>query len=219
MTARLIRPISDGRLDPRRAKPPESHGHKLTPVNSVTRRELLAGAAALLVVAGCGRDGDQAAGPASAASPTATARTVEHRYGTTEVRGSPERVVTVGLSDHDAVLALGIVPVGVIADPEFSADQPHGVWPWAQDQLGDGQPEVLPYPEINFEQIAALRPDLILAVFSAVTDQEYENLSQIAPTVAQSGEYPEAGMPWDEMTADRPSSRQGNTGRGVDHPG
>jgi iron complex transport system substrate-binding protein len=200
MTAPLIRPVPDGRLDPQRATPAEPHGHKLAPVDSVTRRRMLAGAAALLVVAGCGRNGGQAGGPTPAASPAATARTIEHKYGTTEIHGFPERVVTVGLSDHDAVLALGIVPVGVTADPEFSADQPHGVWPWAQAQLGNGQPEVLPYPEINVERITALRPDLILAVFSGITDQEYEQLSQIAPTVAQSGEYPDAGMPWDEMT-------------------
>jgi iron complex transport system substrate-binding protein len=200
MTAPLMRPIPDGGLNPRRVTSPEPHGHKLAPVDGVTRRGLLAGAAALLVVAGCGGNGDQATGPAPAASPTATARTVEHKYGTTEIHGSPERVVTVGLSDHDAVLALGIVPVGVTADPEFSADQPYGVWPWAQDQLGNGQPEVLPFPEIDFERITALRPDLILAVYSGITDQEYEQLSQIAPTVAQSGEYPDYGTPWQEMT-------------------
>lgn len=127
-------------------------------------------------------------------------RTVEHKYGITEIPEAPERVVTVGISDHDAVLALGTVPVAITVDSDSSGDQPHGVWPWAQDELGDGKPEVLPTAEIDYERIAALQPDLITTVYSGITAEDYQKLSQIAPTVAQSGEYPDAGMPWDEMT-------------------
>src|SRR5262245_31240141 len=34
--------------------------------------------------------------------------TIEHKYGSTEITQRPERIVTVGLTDHDALLALRI---------------------------------------------------------------------------------------------------------------
>ncbi len=168
--------------------------------DDATRREFIVGgiASGLLVVTGCGTedDADQAT-LATIDGDGAFPVAVEHKYGSTEIPAAPQRVVTVGLIDHDAVLALGTVPVGLTAG---ETGQPFGVWPWAQPALGAGEPVVLPAEEINFEQIAALRPDLILAVYSGLTDQEYETLSQIAPTVAQSGEHPDYGTPWDEMT-------------------
>jgi iron complex transport system substrate-binding protein len=141
-----------------------------------------------------------ACGTGKEASSDAPWRTVEHKFGTTEIPEAPERVVTVGISDHDVVLALGTVPVGITVNPDSLADQPDGVWPWAQDELGDGKPEVLSSMEIDYERVAALKPDLITAVYSGITAEDYQKLSQIAPTVAQSGAYPDAGMPWDEMT-------------------
>jgi iron complex transport system substrate-binding protein len=115
------------------------------------------------------------------------------------VPADPRRVVTVGLIDHDAALAVGVAPVGVTAN-EFSADQPYGVWRWAQDELGEAEPVVLPEEPMNAEAIAALRPDLILAVYSGLTEEQYDALSQIAPTVAQSGDHEDYETPWHEMT-------------------
>lgn len=125
--------------------------------------------------------------------------TVEHKFGTTEIPQAPERVVTVGFSEQDPVLGLGIAPVGV---REWFGEQPYAVWPWAQDELGDAEPQVLtmPFGELDFEAIAALEPDLLVATHSGITDAEYETLSQIAPTVAQTGDYPDFGMPWQEQT-------------------
>lgn len=183
-------------LDRPRSRTPDIH-------DDATRREFIVGgvAAGLLAVAGCGRNEDTgSASPATTQGNDAFPVTVEHRYGNTEIPAEPKRVVTVGLIDHDPVLALGMVPVGLTAGAYATDTLPYGVWPWAQDALGDGRPEVLPDAEVNFEQIAALRPDLILAVYSGITDQEYEKLAQIAPTVAQSSEHPDYGAPWSEMT-------------------
>ncbi len=122
---------------------------------------------------------------------------IEHRYGSTEIPALPERIVTVGLTDHDTVLALGVTPVALI---DWFGDQPNGVWPWAQDLLGHAAPVVLNSQGINLEQVAAAGPDPILAVNSGLTQQKYDTLSRIAPTVAQSGEYPDFGTPWQEQT-------------------
>lgn len=55
--------------------------------------------------------------------------------------------------------------------------------------------------ELNLERIAALRPDLILGVYSGMTKEEYGLLSKIAPTVAQGAEHVDFGVPWPEQAA------------------
>lgn len=102
-----------------------------------------------------------------------------------------------GFSDQDAVLAFGVTPVGV---RDWFGDQPQATWPWARDNLGDARPEVLPASELNFEQVATLRPDLIVGISSGMTERDYGTLSEIAPTLAQSDEYLDFGVPWQEQT-------------------
>lgn len=163
---------------------------------------------ASVLMAACGGGGDQgtanrAAEPVSEAPSrpdekgrgSAFPRTIEHKFGSTEIPAEPTRVVSVGSNDQDAILAVGVKPVAVTY---WYGDHPFATFPWAQDELGDSQPEVLERGELNFEQITALRPDLIIGLFSGMTVQEYETLSQIAPTVPQSGDYPDYAMPWDE---------------------
>lgn len=164
----------------------------------------------VVTVAACGTEPNPRVAPPSPAtldagsSPTAPSSdepfpvTIEHKYGTTEIAEEPERVITVGYTDQDAVLALGIVPV---ATRDFGIDRPGAIGVWAQDELeelGGDVPEVLSVAELDFEQVAALRPDLILGVSSGMDQDVYTTLSQIAPTVAQSGEYIDFGVPWQE---------------------
>jgi iron complex transport system substrate-binding protein len=153
-------------------------------------------------LAACGGD-DGAAGsdeaPADGDTGAAEAFpvTIEHKYGETVIEEAPERVVSVGFTDQDFLLALDVVPVGI---RDWYGDQPHAVWPWAQDELGDAEPEVLSADELNFEAVAALQPDLIVGVSSGMTAEEYETLSAIAPTLAQSDEYVDYGVPWQAAT-------------------
>jgi len=140
-------------------------------------------------------DGDPTTTAAAAGFPV----TLEHKFGTITIPAEPKRVITLGYSEQDPVLALGIVPVAV---RDWFGDQPSAVWPWAQGKLGGAKPEVLkmPFGELNFETIAALKPDLIVATHSGITEDEYKTLSQIAPTLAQPAEYVDFGMPWQEQT-------------------
>lgn len=123
--------------------------------------------------------------------------TIDHKFGETTIDAEPERVVSIGYNEHDFLLALGVVPVAL---RDWYGEQPNSVWPWAQDELGDATPEVLPATDLNFEQIAALEPDLIVGVWSGISAEDYELLSAIAPTVAQPGEYDDYGTPWQEQT-------------------
>ncbi|RSN05342.1 hypothetical protein DMC63_38310 [Streptomyces sp. WAC 05977] len=103
-----------------------------------------------------------------------------------------------GLSDHDAVLALGIRPVGAV---DWFKERPYGKWPWTQARWGDKQPEVVgERDDFNFEKIAALKPDLILAQYSGMKKEQYDKLSQLAPVVAQPPKYEDYAAPWQEMT-------------------
>lgn len=151
--------------------------------------------------AGGGGVEQQSSGSGSAAAESATAFpvSIEHKFGTTEIPAQPERVVTIGYSEQDPVLALGVKPVAV---RYWFGDHEHSVWPWAQDELGDAEPQVLrmAYGELNFETIAGLEPDLIVGTHSGITEEEYGTLSQIAPTLAQPGEYPNFGVPWQVQT-------------------
>lgn len=157
-----------------------------------TRGQFLAGVGGLLLLGGCGGAGGGDGGGGSGG-----AREIEHKYGATEISGIPERVVSVGFTDHDYVLALGVTPVAV---REWYGEKPYATWAWAQDELGDAEPEVLPATELNYEQIAGLEPGLIVGVSSGMTRQEYETLSEIAPTLPQSGEFVDFGVPWQEQT-------------------
>ena len=152
---------------------------------------------------GSGDDGDATEGTATpeAASADGFPVEVEHKFGTTTIDQAPERVVTVGLTDQDAVLALGVTPVGT---NEWFEGHDGAIMPWAEDALaanGGETPKVIGNVEgYNFEQIAALRPDLILGIYAGMTESEYSTLSEIAPTVAQPDDYPDWGVPWQDQT-------------------
>jgi iron complex transport system substrate-binding protein len=154
--------------------------------------------AAVLALAGCGAD-DEPAGQAGAASGGGSEFpvTIEHKYGTTEVPAPPERVVTVGYTEQDAVLALGVKPAGV---REFMGGYDWRARPWAQEALGGEELPTVGKEQINFEQVAARRPDLIIGINSGMSEKDYGTLSKIAPTIPQSGEFIDFGVPWQEQT-------------------
>jgi iron complex transport system substrate-binding protein len=112
--------------------------------------------------------------------------TIKHAFGETKIPSPPKRVVSAGYTDQDDLLALGVVPVAVT---NWFGDQPFGVWPWALPKLGTAQPVVLDLSNgIQVDQIAALKPDLIVATNAGMDADTYTKLSTIAPTVAQSGQ-------------------------------
>lgn len=167
-------------------------------------RVLAATILALATVAGCG-GGNDASGPSGGSTIGANAAafpvTIPHKFGQATIPAEPRRVVTVGLTDQDAVLALGVVPVGT---SEFSGEYPGALWPWAQatrNKLNGALPTVLSATEnIDFEQITELRPDLILALYAGLDQTKYDLLSQIAPTVTQPEGVIDYGISWEMQT-------------------
>jgi iron complex transport system substrate-binding protein len=109
---------------------------------------------------------------------------VTHLFGQTVIKEPPKRVVSAGYTEQDDLLAVGVVPIAVT---NWFGDQPFSVWPWAQPKLGAAQPVVLNLDNgIPVDQIAGLKPDLIVAINAGVDADTYQKLSAIAPTVAQS---------------------------------
>ncbi|MFT4220336.1 MAG: iron-siderophore ABC transporter substrate-binding protein [Microbacterium sp.] len=155
-------------------------------------RRMLAGCAILAAVTtsavACSSDaGSTAASEGSAAS--AFPVTIDSALGSVTIEQEPERVVTIGWGSQDVALALGVVPVGM-QDMTGDTGDDTGILPWDAELLGDTEPELLSYTtdEVPYEQILALEPDVILAVNSGLTAEQYARLSDIAPTVAYPGE-------------------------------
>ncbi|WP_438447006.1 ABC transporter substrate-binding protein [Gorillibacterium sp. sgz5001074] len=135
------------------------------------------------LLAGCGakNDSTNAGSSASTSSPAASTapaaeRTIKHAMGETVVKGTPTRVVILTNEGVEALLALGVKPVGAIkaftGNPwyEHTKKELEGVTP-----VGDeSQP--------NLEAIAALKPDLIIGN-KMRQEKVYEQLKAIAPTV------------------------------------
>lgn len=113
---------------------------------------------------------------------------VDHVYGTTEITEQPERVATVAWANHEVPLALGVVPVGMSKVTWGDGPDGNGVLPWVEDKLAElGAETPVLFDEtdgIDFEAVAETQPDLILASYSGITQEEYETLSKIAPVVA-----------------------------------
>lgn len=119
--------------------------------------------------------------------------TIKHALGETVLEEKPERIVTIQWANHDVALALGVVPVGFSA-ANFGVQDDSGLLPWTKeklDELGETNPNVFMDTDgLDFEAISDAKPDVILASYSGITQEDYELLTQIAPVVA----YPTA--PW-----------------------
>ncbi|GAB6922703.1 ABC transporter substrate-binding protein [Rhodococcus sp. FH8] len=156
-----------------------------------TRSVLLAACVALTLSA-CGTSGDSGSDTeaSGAAEAGAFPVTVDHAYGSTAIDAEPMRIVTIGWSGQDAVIALNKVPVAM---ESFSGDGiENNILPWDASRLNGAKPVLMTTnPDIPFEQILGLDPDVILAVYSGIDEGEYKRLSDIAPTVA----FPD--QPWD----------------------
>jgi iron complex transport system substrate-binding protein len=116
--------------------------------------------------------------------------TIEHAFGATTISEKPVRVATVSWSNQEVPLALGVVPVGMAA-VSWGDDDGDGVLPWVEDRLAelDADTPVL-FDEtdgIDFEAVSDTQPDVILAGYSGLTQEEYDTLSKIAPVVAYPG--------------------------------
>ncbi|WP_096454009.1 ABC transporter substrate-binding protein [Corynebacterium suranareeae] len=117
-----------------------------------------------------------------------TGYSVEHAMGTAEIPETPTRVVVIDSPHLDALLALGITPVGAT-----ESGSENGFPAYLADELKDTESVGLT-SEPNLEKIAALDPDLIIGA-KVRHEAIYDQLSDIAPTVMSEG----SGTNWNEQ--------------------
>ena len=167
-------------------------------------RRLFAGSAAAFaaLLAGCSSQGAPAGDlPASdGGAGTDGEITIEHAFGTTTIPGAPSVITTVAWANHEVPLALGVVPAGMAA-ANFGDDDTDGLLPWVAEKLEELGAEVpVLFDEsdgIDFEGVADTAPEVILAAYSGLTQEDYDTLTEIAPTVP----FPEIawGTSWRDL--------------------
>ncbi|MFL0566692.1 iron-siderophore ABC transporter substrate-binding protein [Microbacterium sp. 179-I 1D1 NHS] len=162
-------------------------------------------AASALILTGCATTaapaGTSSSGGTAATADDAFPVTITHAFGETTIKSKPERVATVSWANQEAALALGVVPVGMPA-VTWGDDDGDGVLPWVEEkleELGAETPVLFDEADgFDYEAIADAAPDVILAAYSGMNQEEYDTLSKIAPVVA----YPDVawGTTWQELT-------------------
>jgi iron complex transport system substrate-binding protein len=129
----------------------------------------------LVVLAACGQTEEKPT-TSSEDKTKEESYTVTHAMGETTIKGEPKRIVVLTNEGVEAVLAMGITPVGAVE--AFTGD----TWyDHTADQLKDAK-AVGTESEPSLEAIAALKPDLIIGN-KMRQEKVYDQLSKIAPTV------------------------------------
>jgi iron complex transport system substrate-binding protein len=144
-------------------------------------------AAAALVVfvalSGCGSKEEGQGSTAAATSTPGTGTqgaggsyTIEHAMGKTTIPAAPKKVVILTNEGTEALLAMGVKPVGAVQSWTGN--------PWYEHIKADmeGVQDLGKESQPNIEAIAALKPDLILGN-KMRHEKIYEQLSAVAPTV------------------------------------
>jgi ferric citrate transport system substrate-binding protein len=144
---------------------------------------LLIALIAILLLSACGSNDegtdDQQQDTNNDAETAENVRTIEHEMGTTEIKGTPEKIVALEFSYVDALASLGISPVGIADDN----DESRIIEP-IKEKIGD-YTSVGTRKQPNLEVIQSLQPDLIIADLQRHKDV-YDELSEIAPTIVLS---------------------------------
>lgn len=126
--------------------------------------------------------------------------TIKHAYGETVIEKQPQKIVTISWGNQDVPLALGIVPVGV-SKANYGKSDENGLLPWTAEKYKElGVEKPVTFDDIDgldYEAISNSKPDIILAAYSGITQEEYDLLSKIAPVVA----YPK--LPWQTYWRDQ----------------
>lgn len=166
-------------------------------------------AAAGMTLAGCSTGAVGAGGTTGAVTDNTTTDTfpvtVKHKFGETVIKTAPRRPATVSWVNADVAIALGVIPVGMPKDDWGGNAQ--GSTPWKDAALQKAGAAVgsekgpAQYSEVdgvNFTEVAKTNPDIILAAYSGLTQEDYDKLSKIAPVIA----YPEApyATSWQDST-------------------
>jgi iron complex transport system substrate-binding protein len=156
---------------------------------------------AALSLAGCAGTGSASSTEAATGDQAGFPVTIGSALGDAVIEAAPERIATWGWGATDAVLALGVVPVAIPSDDYSGGDD--RMPPWISDEieeLGGEAPIILDSSadEISVEELLAADPDVLLAPYSGLTQDEFDAVTAAGiPVVA----YPESAWttPWRDV--------------------
>ena len=131
--------------------------------------------ALMLVLAACGKTEEKSTKNTEDKA-SEESYTVTHAMGETTIKGEPKRIVVLTNEGVEALLAMGVTPVGAVE--AFTGDTWYA---HTAEQLKDTK-SVGTESEPSLEAIAALKPDLIIGN-KMRQEKVYDQLNKIAPTV------------------------------------
>ncbi|MPW25479.1 ABC transporter substrate-binding protein [Alkalibaculum sp. M08DMB] len=133
-------------------------------------------------------------------APTEYPISIQHALGETVIESKPESIVAISWGNQDVPLSLGIVPAGV-SKANYGVTDGSSLLPWTAEkfkELGVENPVVFDDTDgLDYEAISDAQPDVILAAYSGLTQEEYDLLSEIAPVVSY------ATAPWQTLWRDQ----------------
>ncbi|WP_067440614.1 iron-siderophore ABC transporter substrate-binding protein [Nocardioides jensenii] len=152
-----------------------------------------------LLLGACGSVSDTSDDDSGGTAGDAFPVTIDSALGEAVIPAAPKRVITLGQGSAETSIALGNIPVGM-EEYAWGADET-GYLPWVHEAVteADGDlPELVGSgEELDMKKIIKLAPDVILAPWSGLTQEQFDALNAIAPTVA----YPDQAwsVNWDEQ--------------------
>lgn len=154
---------------------------------------------AAVALAGCSSASDSDSGSSTTTDTAAGAQsfpaTVATQFGDVTIDAAPKKIVALGWADAETLYALGLQPIAMSDWLAFGDD---GVGPWATS-LVEEPAEQLGTTELDFEKINDLAPDLILNTRSDNSQETYDTLSAIAPTVYGPAGVTSYGTSWEQQ--------------------
>ncbi|OFI39823.1 hypothetical protein BIU82_01895 [Arthrobacter sp. SW1] len=152
-----------------------------------SRRAFLSFAAlAPLALAACSSEkkGKAEVTPSDAGFP----KTISHRFGSTEVKAPPVRIVALGTVEAETLAALGVVPLSrPAADSTAWYRASLRALPRAEDARTYDDSR-----ELTAAVFKELKPDAFIAVGDRLSRAEYQSLSELAPVILAPDSVPAA---------------------------
>lgn len=176
---------------PSPARPATAHAARAVRRRTRVLRPAVSAAALALALTACD-SGSSAAG--SAGGTTTATRVVGTAHGKVTVPAHPLRIVSVHSWSTESLFDLGLTPVGV-EDSGANYVPPRYLKGWkAAAKVSTGA-------DLDYERIAALKPDLIVGVDVPYLSKAYQRLSAIAPTAFASFRESDSWTAYPDATA------------------
>lgn len=111
---------------------------------------------------------------------------IVHAFGEVIIKEKPKKIVTIGVSNEDVILALNEIPVGI---SKVNYNEKEKILPWVKDKynsLNVDEQNIVVFDDINkidYNKITKIKPDIIIATYSEINFKEYKKLLRISPVI------------------------------------